>query len=184
MNCKLLYISSAFMFSQMFCSNSEKTASAKIKEEKPSAYVLEKQNAKFVMGLAIKTNNQEAHLTIPKLWERFFQEKIIEKIPNKINSNILCIYTDYEGDFTKPYLCIIGCEVSSIENTSGLVAKTIPQSNYAIFTSKGEYPQSLIETWKTIWQSKLERAYESDFEVYKADFNPKLKPEVRVYVSI
>ena len=77
MNCKLLYISSVFMFSQIFCSNSEKTTSAKIKEEKPSDYILEKQNAKLVVGLAIKTNNQEAHLTIPKLWERFFQEYLI-----------------------------------------------------------------------------------------------------------
>jgi predicted transcriptional regulator YdeE len=51
----------------------------------------------------------------------------------------------YEGDYTKPYSWILGCEVSSLDEIpEGLVGKVIPESKYAVFTTQGEFPQGLI----------------------------------------
>jgi hypothetical protein len=72
----------------------------------------------------------------------------------------------YEGDYTKPYSWILGCEVSSLDEIpEGLVGKVIPESKYAVFTTQGEFPQGLIAAWQAVWKSNLLRSYTSDFEL-------------------
>jgi predicted transcriptional regulator YdeE len=58
------------------------------------------------------------------------------------------------------------------------------KSKYAVFTTKGAFPQALITVWKESWQSGLSRSYTSDFEVYRNNFDPQQNPEVKVYISI
>lgn len=148
-------------------------------------YVVEYQYQKFFIGLELRTSNEECFFTMPAHKDRFFKEKIISKIPNKINENVLALYTDYEGDYTKPYSWILGCEVSSLDEIpEGLVGKIIPESKYAIFTTQGEFPKGLIIVWQDIWRSGLTRLYTSDFEVYQSDFDPERNPEVKVYIAI
>lgn len=143
------------------------------------------QNKKFFIGLELRTNNEECSLAMPAHKDRFFAENTLSKIPNKINGNILALYTDYEGDYTKPYSWILGCEVSSLEQVpEGLVGKIISESKYAVFTTQDEFPQGLIAVWQDIWKSDLPRSYTSDFEVYRSDFDPQLNPEVKVYIAI
>lgn len=139
----------------------------------------------FFIGLELRTNNEECSSAMPAHKNRFFKENVISKIPNKINGDILALYTDYEGDYTKPYSWILGCEVSSLEHVpQGLVGKIIPKSNYAIFTTQGTFPQGLIAVWQEVWKSELPRSYTSDFEVYRSDFDPERNPEVTVYIAI
>lgn len=146
---------------------------------------VETQKEKFFIGLELRTNNEECSSTMPAHKERFYKENTLAKIPNKINSNILAVYTDYEGDYTKPYSWILGCEVSSLDEIpEGLVGKVIPESKYAVFTTHGDFPQGLIAVWQTVWKSNLARAYTTDFELYRADFNPQTNPEVKVYIAI
>lgn len=147
--------------------------------------ITEHQKEKFFIGLELRTNNEECALAMPAHKDRFFKENILLKISNKINGNILALYTDYEGDETKPYSWILGCEVSSLEQVpEGLVGKVIPESNYAVFTTQGEFPQGLIAAWQEIWKSNLSRTYTNDFEVYRSDFDPQQNPEVKVYIAI
>lgn len=148
-------------------------------------HIIEHQNEKFFIGLELRTNNEECSLAMPAHKDRFFKENILSKIPNKINGDILALYTDYEGDYTKPYSWILGCEVSSLEQVpEGLVGKVIPESKYAVFTTQGEFPQGLIAAWQNIWKANLTRSYTSDFEVYRSDFDPQNNPEVKVYIAI
>lgn len=147
--------------------------------------IIEHQKEKLFIGLELRTNNEECSLAMPAHKDRFFKENTLSKIPNKINGNILALYTDYEGDYTKPYSWILGCEVSSLEQMpEGLVGKVIPESKYAIFTTQGEFPQGLIAAWQDIWKSNLPRSYTSDFEVYRSDFDPQGNPEVKIYIAI
>ncbi len=149
------------------------------------AYTIEKQGKKFFIGLALRTNNKECSAAMPAHKERFFKENTLAKIPNRVNGNILALYTDYEGDYTQPYSWILGCEVSSLDHVpAGLVGKAIPESTYAVFTTQGEFPQGLIAAWQAIWNANLLRSYTSDFELYRADFNPQTNPEVKVYIAI
>jgi predicted transcriptional regulator YdeE len=148
-------------------------------------HTVEHQKEKFFIGLELKTNNEECSLAMPAHKERFFKENIISKIPNKINGDILALYTDYEGDCTKPYSWILGCEVSDLDEVpQGLVGKMIPESRYAVYTTQGEFPQGLIAVWQDVWQSNLPRLYTSDFEVYRSDFDPQRNPQVKVYIAI
>lgn len=179
----LLLLALSFIFTGGYCH--AKTNQEKQTEGLEMNYAVEKQRKKFFIGLELKTNNQECSLTMPAHKERFFKENILAKIPNKINGNILALYTDYEGDYTKPYSWILGCEVSSLEEIpAGLVGKVIPASKYAVFTTQGEFPQGLISVWQAIWKLNLTRSYTSDFELYRSDFNPQKNPEVKVYIAI
>lgn len=148
-------------------------------------HTLERQKKKFFIGLALRTNNNECSSTMPAHKEKFFKENIAAKIPNKINASILALYTDYEGDHTKPYSWMLGCEVSNLnEIPKGLVGKVIPESSYAVFTTQGGFPKGLIVAWQEIWKSNLPRCYTSDFEVYPADFDPENNPQVKIYIAI
>lgn len=146
---------------------------------------IEYQKEKFFIGLELRTNNEECSITMPAHKDKFFKENIPSKIPNKINENILALYTDYEGDNTMPYSWILGCEVSSLDEVpEGLVEKVIPESKYAVFTTQGEFPQGLIAVWQEIWKSGLPRSFTSDFEEYRNDFDPQRNPQVKVYIAI
>ena len=58
-------------------------------------------------------------------------------------------------------------------------AVKVPGNKYALFKVKGGLPDSLIETWKTIWTSDdLERKFEADFEVIIGG------DEVHIYISL
>lgn len=143
------------------------------------------QKEKFFIGLELRTNNEECSLTMPAHKDRFFREDVLSKIPNKLNADLLALYTDYEGDFTLPYSWILGCEVSSLDEVpNGLVGKVIPESKYAVFTTQGGFPQGLISAWQDVWKSGLPRSYTSDFEVYCSGFDPQKNPEVKVYIAI
>lgn len=153
--------------------------------EEKMDYKVVKQEKKYFIGLELRTNNEECSVAMPAHKDKFFSENTIEKIPNKVNGNIYALYTDYEGDYSKPYSWILGCEVSSLENIpTGLVGKVIPESKYAVFTTVGKFPEGLIAAWQSIWQSNLTRAYTSDFEVYPSDFNPESNPEVKVFIAL
>lgn len=92
----------------------------------------------------------------------------------------MALYTDYEGDHTKPFNYTIGCEVTSFQNLpEDLNSLTIPGNKYALYRVKGGLPDKLIETWKSIWEEKgLERKFEADFETIKSG------DEVHLYISI
>ena len=81
-------------------------------------YTMEKQQRKLIMGIQIRTSNDVCQIDMPQIWQKFLQEKILEKIPNKVGNTIFAVYTDYEDDYTKPYSYIVGCEVSTLDKTS------------------------------------------------------------------
>lgn len=160
----------------------EATPNGEIENSMP--YTMEKQQRKLIMGIQVRTSNDVCQTDMPQIWQKFLQEKILEKIPNKVSNTVFAVYTDYEDDYTKPYSYIVGCEVSTLDGIpDGMVGTVVPASSYAVYKTKGEYPQGLASTWQTIWKAPFKRAYTTDFEVYEPDFNPQTKPEVKVYIA-
>ena len=148
-------------------------------------YTTKNLKKKLIIGIEIRTSNDHCLVDMPKIWGKFFQENILEKIPRKVGNTVYALYTDYESDYTKPYSYILGCEVSTLDDIpAGMVGKVVPTSKYAVYTTQGTYPQGLAETWASIWKAPYTRAYTSDLEVYNPDFNPETKPEVQVYIAI
>jgi len=142
-----------------------------------------------VIGLSIRSTNEnmQAAQDIGALWGRFMGEGIADKIPNKSAEDIYCLYTNYEGDATKPFDVILGCKVSTDKTVPpDMVAHTCHGGTYTQFISKGDLTQGKVigETWMEIWKKDLDRNYSTDFEVYgKRAQNPK-DAEVDIFIAI
>ena len=143
------------------------------------------------IGLPLRTSNDKMN-EIGAHWGKFYSEKIIDKIPDKIDNDgaggatsVLGMYTDYEGDHTKPYTLVLGCKVSGIDNIpEGLISKTIPKQKYAVFTAKGKMPDCIVKAWGDIWNSGINRTYKFDFEVYGEKSGNPENAEVDIYISV
>jgi predicted transcriptional regulator YdeE len=142
----------------------------------------------YVVGIAVRTTNEsmKAATDIPKLWQTFMSQQMIEKIPNKVNNTLYCIYTDYESDFTKPYTTVLGCQVTDLNSIpAGFVGKEIGGGNYSQFVAKGKIMDGIVfYEWKKIWQTDLQRAYTTDFEVYGEKTQNPEDAEIDIFVSI
>lgn len=140
-----------------------------------------------VIGIAIRTTNEngQSAIDIPTLWGKFLSENIVEKIPNKIDDNIYCIYTDYEEDFKKPYTTILGCKVAHLNTIpEGFTAKTIDGSNYFKFAAKGKLTDPIVfQEWTKIWESGVKRTYKADFEIYDHRAQHPEMAEIDIFIS-
>ena len=140
-----------------------------------------------VIGLSIRTDNAEGKAAdhINALWQMFYEEDALSKITRRVDDTIYAVYSDYEGDHTKPYRFTIGCRVeddSAIPDNMDL--RHIPKAQYACAKARGEQPRALIEKWQDIWGSDLKRRFEVDFEIYGPDFFDPEKREVPIYLSL
>ena len=150
-------------------------------------YTILQKHPMIIVGISCRTSNapEDGPQDIPQLWGRFYNEDIMNKIPNKASQEVIALYCDYEGDYTKPYSIVIGCPVNSLEAVpQGMVAKRIPSGSFAVFRAVGEYPASLIETWGKIWQTELKRSYTGDYEFYGDKFISGSPKEVEVLIAI
>lgn len=143
------------------------------------------------LGTSAITSNQ-AEMTgegcIPGLWANFYQEQILDMIPNKKNSTILALYTQYESDETGPYTFAIGTEVTEKQTIPDKLEDfEVPESDYIVFTTrKGPVQEVVVEAWQEIWEwSKTnERAFQTDFELYDERAIDPTCGQVDIYISI
>jgi len=62
---------------------------------------------------------------------------------------------------------------------------TINAGNYVEFTAKGKIMEGVVyHTWLDIWASGLERAYQTDFEVYGQKAQDLENAEVPVFIGV
>jgi predicted transcriptional regulator YdeE len=141
-----------------------------------------------IIGIAVRTSNEngKAVKDIPALWQQFMSNGLLEKIPNKLSHDIYCLYTDYEKDHTKPYTTIIGCKVAHLnEVPEGMIGKAITSGSYDKQVVKGNINEGLVyNAWLKIWDSKLERVYSTDFEIYGEKAMDPNQAEVDIFVAI
>ncbi len=142
-----------------------------------------------VIGISIRTANanHQSQQDLGKLWGQFFTENIVAKIPNKISSHILTIYTDYESDYTGEYTAIIGVPVSTLDEIpDGLIGREFEAENFQKFIVEGETQCAVVDAWIDIWQrdKELNRKYSYDFEVYGENSNNGDKFEIEIFVAI
>ena len=145
-------------------------------------------NSFKLVGISIRTSNQNnrAAQDIPALWQRFMSENIANKIPNKLAETVYCAYTEYEGDHNQPYTTLIGCPVSALtEIPDGLKGIEVPAGSYEQFTPKGRLSDGIIiNQWFKIWETDLDRTYQTDFEVYGEKASDPNAAEVDIFVGV
>ncbi|HEX3038257.1 MAG TPA: GyrI-like domain-containing protein [Oscillospiraceae bacterium] len=140
---------------------------------------------KTVAGLTIRTQNSDPNMSknIGTLWEKFFSQGVFASIPNKSNANTIGLYTNYESDFSGAYDMMVCCEIYSLENLhTPLHVKTIPAGKYAKFVLHGDV-QAVGAFWAELWQMKLNRKYDCDFEEYQ-DGGDMEHMEIAIYISL
>lgn len=147
------------------------------------SYEIVKIDKKIVAGIGIKTDNTKAINDIGKQWNTFFSECILK---NKNNKNItIGLYTNYEGDYTKPYMFYTCVEVidDNIKENSNLTTIVIPEGKYAKFQSTGNAEKTVSALWQEIWNTSLERKYTYDFEVYH-DTEDEQKKLIEIFIAV
>ena len=137
-----------------------------------------------IIGVSTVTLQEDATTDINALWEQFFKESIGQKIPEKEDDVIFAVYSDYEGDHEAPYRLTIGYRSKSTEVPEEMTRVSVKAQNYAVISATGKQPESLIDSWKAIWSSDLNRSFHTDFEVYGPRFFEDGVNEVLVHVGI
>jgi predicted transcriptional regulator YdeE len=141
-----------------------------------------------LIGIETRTKNAlEMHpesARIGKLWERFYNEKLAEQIPNRVASGLLYgVYHKYAGNQDDAYSLVAGVEVTTLDRTpERMVGITIPEATYLVFSRTGKFPDVVMETWLEIWKyfsenTETQRAFTADFEVYHPD-------HLEIYVAV
>ncbi|MEC4113163.1 GyrI-like domain-containing protein [Myroides pelagicus] len=142
----------------------------------------------YIIGLTVRTSNvnNQAACDIPQLWRRFMQDNLVTEIPNKVSDEVLCMYTDYEGDHTMPYTTLLGCKVINLDEVpDGMVGKFIPACEYVKFTATGDISKDLvINKWYEIWNTELPRTFTHDFEVYGEKAIDPTDSTVEIYIAV
>ena len=120
------------------------------------------------------------------LWNEFITEDIASKISDKISNDIYCTYTDYEGDYTKPYVAVLGYKVRDLTNIpAGLSGKSFTGGKYIKKVVKGNLFTGIVyDAWKEIWALGIPRTYHADFEVYGVKAGNPENAEVEILVGI
>lgn len=140
-----------------------------------------------IIGISVRTINKDGHAKrdISNLWHRWFDEGLSDTIPNKVNDEIINMYTNYDSDEHDYYTTILGHKVSSLESIpDGMVGKEISKQDYKEFISEGKLPRCVLDTWEDIWNSKRDRKYSADFDVYDPNNMDPEKARVKTYLSI
>jgi predicted transcriptional regulator YdeE len=147
-----------------------------------------------VVGIEARTSNMKEMSPdgiIAKQWARFVQENLAARIPNKADSSVLAVYSDYASDKDGEYSFMIGARVTSAKDVpAGMVVKKVPAGRYAILTSnRGPVAKVVVEAWQQIWAVPKsspggDRAYRADYEVYdERAANPE-DAQVDVHIGI
>lgn len=141
-----------------------------------------------IIGISVKTSNKDGQSAqdIGALWNRFMEERILDKIPNKIEETIFSIYTEYEGDHTQPYTTILGCKVAGTSVCpKGMVVKTFDGGNYLKYIAKGDLVKGVVyQEWSKIWAEDLVGTFVADFEVYGKKAQNPTDAEVEIFVGV
>ena len=142
---------------------------------------LEERNA---VGITARTNNTAPDMgaVIGGLWNRFYNEGVYASIPGKVNDKALGIYTDYAGDEKADYMAMVACETTEELQGENYSICKIPAGRYAKFVIHGDMAQAVAAAWREIWQMKLPRAFQCDFEEYQNDCMDN--GEIHIYVGL
>lgn len=127
-----------------------------------------------VIGIELRTTNEEAMHTIPPHWQRLSQESVLAHISGKCSDDVFAVYTHFENAGSSNlglYSLVIGAAVSpDAPVPAGMVRVVVPASPRALFVvDKGRF-DLVGAAWQTIWQhTGLAKTFIAEYEHYHAN---------------
>ncbi len=142
-----------------------------------------------MIGISLnhKTTNEGGQSSIDcgNLWQEFEKGGYYDKIPKKKSHAVHAVYYGYEGDHTQPFSYFIGCPVEDeAVAPEGMDTFMLHGGKFEKFVASGKIPGCIGDAWREIWQSKINRAYDADFEVYDERSKDWEDAEVDIYISV
>lgn len=132
-----------------------------------------------VIGYSAITKNSDelSSLTakIPTLWQQASAHELLRNTP------LFGVYSDFESDANGLYKLTVGALLKEPQGELSRVA--IQSGEYLVFKGLGLMPETVIATWKYVWDyfathTQYSRSYLTDFESYP---NPD---EVSIYIGV
>jgi integron-associated effector binding protein len=118
----------------------------------------------MVIGIEARTTNAKeatAGGIIAAQWQKFFQEGILGKIPNKTGANIYALYAEYAGDRNGEYVYVIGAMVK--EGTKTRAGRPIRGAYQRAGSTAHGCARSLAEALETRRRRKAEAGLQNRF---------------------
>src|SRR2546425_5967545 len=114
--------------------------------------IIEDQDGFAVIGIETRTTNAREMGpggAIPGMWERFMKEALAEKIPNRVGTSLIALYTDYESDADGEYSFLIGAPVAGgTTPPEGMALKQVPAGRYwKLTTDRGPVWEVVPNAW-------------------------------------
>lgn len=148
----------------------------------------------YVAGYLVRTNNSDeasGESKIGPLWQRFKQENLVARIPNRADADLTVVYSNYASDENGNYDYLLGARVNSIHHLpAGMTWKRVEPATYAvILTNKGQMPSVLQAAWDRIWHmSPAElggrRAFITDYEIYDQRTENSQEAQVEIHIGL
>ena len=163
--------------------------------------VVEVVEAFNVCGLATRTHNDNERnpdtAKIPGLWQRYFSEEVAHNTPYKTEDTALYgVYSLYDSDERGVYTLLAGTRInrfvqpalteSNHTDDDAMHCTTVEGGRYLVFTSEGEIPEVIFETWHWIWNFFAEpdcafkRKFTTDFE----RMEPGDSNRIQIFIAI
>ncbi|HVW97408.1 MAG TPA: effector binding domain-containing protein [Mucilaginibacter sp.] len=145
------------------------------------------QSSVLIAGISVRTSNQngKSQKDIGELWTRLMVENLAEKTSNQISDDIYCVYTDYESDHTGSYTAVLGYRVSTLNDLpDGFTGLSVPEGKYKIYYLEGKFPDNVGKAWQEIWESRIERIYRADYDLYQAGALSFEETKAQIYLGI
>ncbi|MFD1019888.1 AraC family transcriptional regulator [Thalassobacillus hwangdonensis] len=149
-----------------------------------------------LIGYGLKTKNQDGqnNQDIPEFWQQYINNQLGLNIPKPLNKNVeLGVCTDFSPE-TGEFVYVIGMEVKEGTDTpEGMVYKSFPELDYAVFTTpeadEESFPSTIQSTWNYIFtewfpQSSYEHRGTLDFELYDERCYGTENKQMDIYIPI
>jgi predicted transcriptional regulator YdeE len=148
----------------------------------------------YVAGYLVRTNNAgeaSGESKIGPLWQRFMQENLVARIPNRADAAFTVVYSNYASDETGSYDYLLGARVTTVDHLPAEMTwrKVEPATYAVILTDKGQMPGVLQAAWDRIWHMSPgelggKRAFVTDYEIYDKRTEDSQDAQVEIHIGL
>ncbi|CAN7587433.1 effector binding domain-containing protein [Pseudorhodoferax sp. LjRoot39] len=137
-------------------------------------HTIVQDQAIHVVGVELRTSNEEAAQTIPAFWQRLTACGALQDIPQRTGEGLFAVYTHFEHAGRNNqglYSLIVGAQVPvNASVPAGMVRAVVPASLRAVFPVAHGQPEQVGAAWQQVWAARqLPKSYIADYEHYGAD---------------